>query len=135
MFWWYDDVVIWGCDDMVIWWYDDIMTWSYNDMMIGMRSGSCAEVLRRCLAQALRLIFRCVLRGTLRRLARLIFRWLIFSIKYSSYWWSVLVGIGGACTSLDAGFLDRETADCISQVQKPKKHPIMKKMRLQTLDT
>ena len=39
--------------------------------------------LRRDLARTLRLIFRYVLREVLRDLAQLIFRWLIFSIKYS----------------------------------------------------
>ena len=38
--------------------------------------------LRRDLAQTLRLIFRCVLRKVLRNLAWIIFRWLIFSLKY-----------------------------------------------------
>ena len=40
------------------------------------------RVLREGLPQTLRLIFRCILRGILRDLARLIVRWLFCSVKY-----------------------------------------------------
>ena len=45
---------------------------------------SCAGVLRGHVARVLRLTFRYVLRRVLRDLARLIFRWLTFSVKHSS---------------------------------------------------
>ena len=44
---------------------------------------SCAGVLRGHVARVLRLTFRYVLRRVLRDLARLIFRWLTFSVKHS----------------------------------------------------
>ena len=47
---------------------------------------SCAGVLRGHVARVLRLTFRYVLRRVLRDLARLIFRWLTFSVKHSSGW-------------------------------------------------
>ena len=60
---------------------DQDRSWSRGGIRV--KSWSCAGVLRSWLAQTLRSIFRRILRVALRHLARLIFRWLIFSLKYS----------------------------------------------------